>query len=114
MSQIVDEYSFNNPKNQGNGKWQRLVPLPANDPLYSISKSSSLLSFCSILRLLRFNNQSRIISLKAGNIPINRTLNFKEYTKFYGPTRASNLTTTIGKSLLNMEITFTNASLEHL
>ena len=43
MSQIVDEYSFNNPKNQGNGKWQRLVPLSVKDPLYSISKSSSLI-----------------------------------------------------------------------
>lgn len=52
MSQIYDEYSFNNPKNQGNGKWQRLVPLSAKDPLYSISKSSSLFYF---LHLLRFN-----------------------------------------------------------
>lgn len=53
MSKGFDEYSFNNPKNQGNGKWQRLVPLSTKDPLYSISKSSLPLSY--ILRLLRFN-----------------------------------------------------------
>lgn len=75
---------------------------------------SPLLYFCYILRLLRFNNQSRKISIKAGNTPINRNLNFKQYTKFYGPTRASNYTTTIGKGLLNMETIITNASLEHL
>lgn len=53
MSKIVDEYSFNNPKNQGNGKWQRLVPLSTKDPLYSISKSSLFLLY--FLRLLKFN-----------------------------------------------------------
>lgn len=31
-----DEYSFDNPKNQGNGRWKRLMPLSTQDPLYSI------------------------------------------------------------------------------
>ena len=84
MSKIVDEYSFNNPKNQGNGKWQRLMPLSTKDPLYSISKSSPLY-FCHILRLLH-KHQSRKSSLKAGNTPIKRNLNFKQCTRFYGPT----------------------------
>ena len=52
MSKTVDEYSFNNPKNQGNGKWQRLIPLSAKDPLYSISKSFSL-SLLYFLHLLK-------------------------------------------------------------
>ena len=52
----------------------------------------------------------------AGNTPIKRDLDFKQCTKFYGPTRASNHTTTIGKGLqvLKMEMMIANASLGHL
>jgi len=44
MSEIFDdsEYSFNNPKNQGNGK---LVPLSTEDPLYSIIKKEFIIGW---------------------------------------------------------------------
>ena len=64
MSKIVDEYSFNNPKNQGNGKWQRLMPLSTKDPLYSISKSSPLsisVIFCVYLDSFKTSVEKKFI-----------------------------------------------------
>lgn len=49
MSKIIDEHSFDNPKNHANGKWKRLVPLSPKDPLYLKRKFAVYVVFCVYL-----------------------------------------------------------------